>query len=345
MQAAPENLTAARFRFWPFVLVLLLVLGAVGALNYLVDPLWYAGNNKLSEKNFIFNERISKVNLLKRTVATAGYDCLILGSSRVTALRPSQFPGQRCFNLSLKGAEVAEFLAYARFARDAGLEAKTVYLSVDEFNFLVNKETERRSNPVVKGSPNAFHAFFSADVLLFSLMTLANISPDPEVYFDGAYEAREFPGARYATSVLTDKPDLQCDLKKVATYRELRTIFPTARLVAYAPPVTPWYQLSDIYSRGVLDCGLTAFKQVSEGYDAFWDFGMPTVLTENPKGSYDGIHFSPASNDLIAAQLSGQRDDLALDVKNLPLADYQQQVRERLKRFLAQQGQSDFWKN
>jgi len=335
----------SRFRFWPFALVLLLVLGAVGGLNYLVDPLWYVQGNRLTGKNFAFNERIAKVNLLRRTVATAGYDCLILGSSRVTAVRSSQFQGQRCFNLSLKGAEIAEFLAYARFAQQSGLNAKTVYLSVDEFNFLVNKETERRSNPVVKGSPNAFHAFLSADVLLFSLMTLANISPDPDLYYDRHFEAQEFAGVDYAQGTLTDKPDLQCDLRKVASYQQLREIFPKARLVGYAPPITPWYQASDIYSRRVLDCGLTAFKQVAESYDAFWDFGISSVVTEDPRGSYDGIHFSPAANDLVVAQLIGARSDLALDVKALPLADYQQQVRGRLKAFLERQGRSDFWKD
>lgn len=334
----------SRFRFWPFALVMLLVLGAVGGLNYLIDPLWYAQGNRLTGQNFAFNERIAKVNLLQRTVATAGYDCLILGSSRVTAVRVSQFKGQRCFNLSLKGAEIAEFLAYARFAKQAGLDAKTVYLSVDDFNFLVNKDTERRSNPVVKGSPNAFHAFFSADVLLFSLMTLARVSPDAHLFYDAQYEAQEFPDVDYAQGTLTDKADLQCDLKKVDSYRQLREIFPKARLVGYAPPITPWYQASDIYSRQVLDCGLTAFKQVAESYDAFWDFGIPSAVTEDARGSYDGIHFSPAANDLVVAQLTGARSDLALDVKALPLAEYQQQVRARLKAFLERQGRSDFWK-
>lgn len=333
-----------RFRFWPFALVMLLVLGLIGALNYAIDPLWYAQGNRLTGKNFPFNERIAKVNLLKHSVASEGYDCLILGSSRVNALRPSRFTGQHCFNLSLKGAQIPEFLAYARFARDAGLKPKTVYISVDEFNFLLNKETERRSNPVVKGSPNVFHAFFSADVLVFSLMTLAGVSPDVDVYYDQHFEAQEFAGVAYATPTLLDKPDLQCDLAKVSAYGSLRELFPQAKLVGYAPPITPWYLASDIYSRQVLDCGLRAFRQVADYYDEFWDFGIPTALTTDAKVSYDGSHFSPAANDLVAAQLIGQRRDLALDVKHLSFEDYRREVRERLRGFLEQQGHGEFWK-
>lgn len=336
--------TSLRFRFWPFALVMLLVLGLIGALNYLIDPLWYAKGNQLTGRNFAFNERIAKVNLLKHTVADAGYDCLILGSSRVTSLRPSRFTGQRCFNLSLKGAQIPEFLAYARFARDAGLHAKTVYISVDEFNFIENKETERRSNPSVNGSANAFHAFLSADVLVFSLMTLAGVSPDPDVYYDSHFEAQEFAGVDYVVPELFDKPDLECNLGKVAAYASLREVFPEARLVGYAPPVTPWYKLSDIYSRRVLDCGMTAFQKIAASYDEFWDFSIPSVLTEAANVSYDGSHFSPAANDLVAAQLIGERRDLALDVKALSAEDYRLKVDEQLKAFLEKQQRSDFWK-
>lgn len=335
----------SQFRFWPFVLVMLLVLGLIGALNYLIDPLWYGRGNQLTGKNFAFNERIAKVNLLQHTVAEAGYDCLILGSSRVTALRPSRFTGQRCFNLSLKGAQIQEFLAYARFARDAGLNPKTVYISVDEFNFVDNKETERSAKPSVNGSANAFHAYLSADVLVFSLMTLAGVSPDTDVYYDSRFEAQEFPGADYALPELIDKPDLQCNLGKVAEYARLREVFPQARLVGYAPPVTPWYKLSDIYSRRVLDCGMEAFEQIAASYDEFWDFSIPSALTEAPDVSYDGSHFSPAANDLVAAQLIGERRDLALDVKALGGGSYRLKVHEQLKAFLEKHQRADFWKD
>lgn len=334
--------TTPRFRFWPFAAALGFILGLVGGLNYLIDPLWYVGGNRLTGKNFPFNERIAKVNLLNRTLKTAGYDCLILGSSRVIALRPSQFKGLRCFNLALKGAEVAEFLAYARFARDAGLQPKTVFVSVDDFNFVDKPETARRANPVVKGSEGPLHAFLSADVLVFSLMTLAGVSPDPSLYYDPSFEAVEAPGAQYAAQALEEKADLACKLDKVAAYGQLREVFPSARLVGYAAPMTPWYKLSDEASRGLLDCSLSAYHAVAQSYDDFLDFTLPTPLTEDPRASYDGTHFSPAANDQVAARLSGVRDDLALDVKAFTLDQYRTEVQSRLRDFLIRQGRQDF---
>ncbi len=176
-------------------------------------------------------------------------------------------------------------------------------------------------------------------------MTLANVSPDPDVYFDANYEAVEFPNRSYAKPELVDKQDLRCDFKKVENYATLREVFPKATLVGYAPPMGAWHKLSDVVSRGVLDCGLEAYHQVATRYDRFWDFTIPSPLTEDLGVSYDGSHFSPAANDLVAAQLSGQRSDLALDVKTLPLADYQAEVHRRLRAFLEQQGKSGFWKD
>jgi hypothetical protein len=334
----------ARFRFGYMALALGIVLAAAGGLNYVIDPLWYAQGNRVSGRNFAFNERVSKINLLRRTVGAAGYDCLILGSSRVTSLRPSQITGKRCFNLALKGADIGEFLAYARYAVATGVKPATVYVGVDDFAFLAGRvDVARRTNPRIEPTANAFHAFFSADVLTFSAMTLAGMSPDPNVYYDRRFEAAELPGAHYATPVLVNKRDGRCAFDKVALYLAMRDVAPEARLVGFVPPMTPSYRLSDVYSRGVLDCGAEAFHRIAQGYDAFLDFAVPTPMTVAANASYDGSHFSPGANDQVAAGLIGSRHDLAVDVKAMPLDTYQHTVRERLHGYLVAQGQEEAW--
>lgn len=332
-----------RFSFVAFAAVLLLLVALVCGLNWLIDPLWYVQGNRLTGRNFAFNERLSKVNLLQRTVNGARYDCLIVGSSRVTALRPSQFGSQRCFNLAVKGADVREFTAYARHAKSLGVQARTVYVGVDDFNFLDQQDTARRSNPRVVGTPNLAHAFASSDVLLFSLMTLAGVSPDPHMYYDRAFEAAEFAGRTYAGPFAINKPNRDCAFDNVARYVAMREVYPQARWVGYVPPMTPWYRLSDVYSRGVLDCSAEAFHRVAQGYDAFWDFAIPSDVTTAADTSFDGSHFSPAANDQVAAQLTGTRKDLALDVKAMALTDYQAEVRKRLRGFLDDHERSSDW--
>lgn len=332
---------APRFPFWPLLLTLSGLLGSATLLNRLIDPLWYGGGNRLNGVNFTFNERIGKLNRLARETPPEAYDCLILGSSRATALSPRRLAPQRCFNLALKGAELPEFLAYGRQATALGLRPATVYVSVDDFNFLHKQETERRSQPVVAATPGFWQAYVSADVLLFSLMTLAGVSPDPHTYYDRDFELREFPGRRYAAVELRDEADLRCDPGAVARFAELRRLFPQARLIGWVPPMTPWAQASQLASRGVLDCVLEAYHQVAGGLDALHDFALPSPLTLDPAVSYDGSHFSPAANLAVADQLMGRRQDLALAVKPLTLADYRREIRSRLAAYLQTEGRPE----
>lgn len=329
-------MSKGRFSFAAFAGILLLMLAIAGGLNYVVDPLWYAQGNRITGRNFAFNERISKINLLNRT-AGQKWDCLILGSSRVTSLRASSFEGMRCFNLSLKGAEAPEQLAYGRYARERGLRPRVLIVAVDDFNFVDKPTTARRAQPRVEGTPSAWHAFFSTDVLTFSLMTLAGVSPESN-YYDRNFDQQVL----YDTSPYEprgeDKPDLQCSKKRIETFREIRALFPEARALAYAPLMSPWYLFNDVYSRGLLDCTLDAYHAVARDYDAFLDFGIPSVITLDNQMTFDGTHFKPQANDAVARGLQGREDDLALDVKALSLEDYRKTVRDRLNAFATEHG-------
>jgi hypothetical protein len=334
-------MSQGRYSFAAFAGALLLVLALAGALNYLVDPLWYAHGNRLTGKNFSFNERVSKINLLHRT-ADQDWDCLILGSSRVTTLRQSRFEGLRCFNLALKGAEAAEQLAYGRHARERGLRPRVLVVAVDDFNFIERVHTARRAQPRVEGTPSAWHAFFSTDVLTFSLMTLAGVSPEPN-YYDRNFEQQMLYAPPPWKPVVEDKPDLPCSMDHVETFRKLRAVFPEAQAWAYAPLMSPWYQFSDVYTRGLLDCTLEAFHAVARHYDVFLDFGIPSPVTTDNRLTLDGTHFTPEANDVIARALPGAPGEMALDVKATSLEAYRADVRRRLQAFAAEHELLGLW--
>lgn len=332
---------AAGFSFLFFALALGLVLGVVGGLNVLIDPLWYLHGNQLSGRNFPFNERIAKVNLFNRTFEQ-GYDCLILGSSRVTALHPSRFQGYKCFNFALKGAEAPEQLAYGRYARERGLRPKLLVVAVDDFNFIVKTETARRSNPKVEGTPDLRHAFLSTDVLTFSLLTLAGIGPDRD-YYDANFELQRLRPAPPLQPEVHDLPDLACSAERAARFIEIRALFPEARAIAYTPPRSPWSLLNDLYLRRVLDCSLDSFHRVAQHYDAFLDFGIPSALTEDNALTDDGSHFSPAANERVVDGLQGRAPDLAIEVRSLDLAAYKAEVRRRLHDFMRRENLLGYW--
>lgn len=336
-------MSEGRYSFVAFAGMAFLVLALAGGLNYLVDPLWYAHGNRITDKNFSFNERISKINLLERT-ATQDWDCLILGSSRVTTLRQSRFDGLRCFNLALKGAEAAEQLAYGRHAYEKGLRPRVLVVAVDDFNFIERVETARRAQPKVKGTPSAWHAFFSTDVLTFSLMTLAGVSPEPN-YYDRNFEQQALRETAPFEPRAEDKPDLKCDMGHVETFRQLRAVFPDARALAYAPLMSPWYLFSDVYTRGLLDCTIDAFHAVARDYDVFLDFGIPSPITLDNRLTIDGTHYSPDANDVVARGLMHGADEMALDVKAMDLEEYRTAVHSRLRAFAAEHDLLGMWKH
>lgn len=106
----PSTNKVPKFSFGLYGLITFLMLGSVAGINWLIDPLWYRHGNLLTGKNFTFNERITKTNLFFRTKDQEKYDCIILGSSRVIALRSSNFTTNNCFNYALKGGEIPDFV-------------------------------------------------------------------------------------------------------------------------------------------------------------------------------------------------------------------------------------------
>ena len=96
-------MTRSRKRLVTFIGALLatagVIVAACFAVNCLVDPLWYLRGNVLSEINYPFNERLSK--LVRFLPRMADYDCMIFGTSRATLLPEEKAKGYRCYNMAV----------------------------------------------------------------------------------------------------------------------------------------------------------------------------------------------------------------------------------------------------
>src|SRR5258707_667213 len=115
----PAPMTRSRKRLVTFIGALLgtagLIVAACFAVNCLVDPLWYLRGNVLTEINYPFNERLSK--LVRFLPRMADYDCVIFGTSRATLLPEEKAKGYRCFNMAVSGGQASEYLLYADYLR------------------------------------------------------------------------------------------------------------------------------------------------------------------------------------------------------------------------------------
>ncbi len=346
-QLAEKNKNT-KFSFGLYGLVTSFILGSVAGINWLIDPLWYDHGNILTGKNFAFNERITKTNLFLRTKDKVGYDCIILGSSRVTALRKSEFTNNKCFNYALKGAEIPDFISYANFLKTQGIEPDMVYIGIDGFNF-VEKERKEQQPITVQSlqTQSPLEAYLSADVLLFSAMTLLGVSPDPGSFYDQNFEPVDFATPPTYTPTFYDPAALQrCDLSVVETFASLKEFFPNAKFVAYVPPRSAWSMVNDTYGRGLMDCYLSAFHQLSQEFDALYDFSIPSEVTQNPDNTFDGSHYSVEVNNRIAKILQGEPDDtFGLRVDDYNFDDYRIIYRQKLQDFLAKNDQLERWDN
>ena len=338
----------SKFSFGLYGLVTSLLLGSVAGINWLIDPLWYDHGNILTGKNFAFNERITKTNLFLRTKEQANYDCIILGSSRATALRVSEFTNSNCFNYALKGAEIPDFINYANFLQEEKIDPKVVYIGIDGFNFV---EKERKEQPLIKinslQTKSPLEAYLSADVLLFSLMTLLGISPDPGNYYDQNFEPVDFANPpTYNPDFYKPASRQKCDLSSVETFASLKEFFPKAKFVAYAPPRSAWSMINDTYGRGLMDCELKAFHQLSQEFDAMYDFSIPSEVTKNPENTFDGSHYSVKTNNRVAKTLQGEsNNDFGVRVDRYSFEEYRTLYRQKLREFLAEHNELKRWNN
>lgn len=334
---APEEFKISNFGLFGFSTALTMAI--VAGLNWAVDPLWFGRGNQVTRHNFDFpDERILKTNLFLNTKEQAQYDCLILGSSRTNALRPSAFGDEQCFNYSFKSGHIEEFSDYAEFVKRQGITPRKVYVGVDEFNFL--EVFDYQSRPIEEvATDSAFSAYFVNGALLFSLKTLLEMSPNDATYYDRNFEMQVVDNPRVYEPNL-DEPVpasfVTCDLSKVQLYKELREQFPDAEVIAYVPPRAAWKVVSETYEAGFLDCVLEGFHEVAQYYDAFYDFSIPSAITADPQYTYDGSHYYPEITDEIAGFLQGEELDFGVQVSDMNFEEYDQAYRQAIYTFLEQ---------
>ena len=219
------------------------ILLPVFLVNSIIDPLWYHGGNSLFDSNFVFNERISKVNQYLRDPNK--YDCIIFGSSRTTLLNENNIDDFTCYNFSFSGGLLNEFEYYARYINKFGKEPKLAIIAIDSFSFYRNRDpldflpafVLQLQKPI-----NSIKAYLSLDVLDFSLRTLLGKSPYPR-YYTSDLTGAILPGTKpysIPECISVDPLAKAFVPEKVSTIEELRNIWPNAEFKGFVSPISSW---------------------------------------------------------------------------------------------------------
>lgn len=308
-----------------------LVLGALG-LNVLVDPLWYGGGNRLTRRNYEFNERVSKPNLFLQEPSR--YDCLILGSSTSTIVHPSLLAPHRCFNFAFSAGKVSEFIAYASWLRAQGARPSLVIVGTDYVNFDPRADV-RVDVPdfIAKGEapPPRWKSYLSLDALLWSVLALVGQSPYPKFY-DERFEVVVFPDAGTFNAEALRLSPRTLDPARAARFGELRAIFPEARWVGWMPPMSAWH-IAELERTGSLPGYIRSLHALTPVLDEVFDFSVPSEVTADPETTYDGRHYHNEVNTRATRRLAGQEDTFGVRVSGWTLEAYEALYQERLRAF------------
>ncbi|MGB3533505.1 MAG: hypothetical protein WBA13_08300 [Microcoleaceae cyanobacterium] len=333
-----------RFNFQIYGLISAILIGLVSGINWLIDPLWHSKGNRLTGQNFAFNERLSKTNQFLKTKDN-NYDCIIFGSSRVITLNASTFENQNCFNYSFKGGFVEDFVQYAQFIKEQGIQPKTVYIGVDGYNFVKREKFEKANSELAQVQRSSFYdAYFSLDVFTFSAMTLLGMSPDPANYYNQQFEPAEFDNKpTYTPAFHPPQPPQECDPSQIEQYQQLKQIFPDSEFIAYVPLRSAWAVVTETYERNLMDCYLESFYQISQLYTHLYDFSIPSQITKDPKNTWDGSHYFTWVNDEVVEILQGKPPNFGIQVDQYSYEEYRDQYLQALKKFMEEKGELDRW--
>lgn len=322
--------------------VLAFMILTVGLINFTIDPLWYSQGNRLTGINPPWNERIQKTNLLLQH-SSQDYNCLIFGTSRTTLLDTSLLKNDRCFNYSFSGGKVEEFVNYANYAKQKGFNPTKVYVEIEPES-LNQKRKPREYEPVTDPMPMYQAYFFSWNAFQLSIDTITKEYSFARLYnsnFQGRL-AEDIPA--YAPKIEQDNDRRACDLSRIRFYQALKNTFPSASIIGFVAPVSAWFVFNEQYSPGLMNCQLAGIQQISQQFDAVYDFAVPSALTVRKDNTYDGNHYYPKVYEEIAAVLEGRQSEVGIRVDDYALADYQQLYGIRLRRFLARIGAGERWR-
>jgi hypothetical protein len=311
------------------------VVGGCLAVNLLVDPLWYFRGNLLTGLNYAFDERLANVNRLLPHLSD--YDCLMLGSSTTSLVPARHITGYRCFNMSFSAGVVSELLLYAKYLRARHFAPKLLIVGVDGYDF--DGATVPPDVPafIKAGSdpPPFWRSYLTLDALDFSYRVLKRDYPNHR-WFGPDFRAhilpRRFP--HKPPRLAATKPPPAFHPERAALYVELRDMFPEARAIGFVPPTWAWF-IAQRQLDGTLPEYLDAIGRVSQPYDEFLDFAIPSPVTASRADTYDGLHFDDAVQDRIAAALVSDKPDFGIDWRRTPRPQIEAAYRAAIDHFIS----------
>ena len=307
---------------------------AIFGINFFIDPLWYNDGNKITKKNYAYNERLSKTNYFLNHMDQ--YDCVLLGSSVSIVFDTKLIKGSECYNFSVSAGGLYEYTAYLKYLKSIGFSPKKIYIEVN-FGFVKPTYDLSRLPNFIKSfnEPDSIYkSYTSIDSLTFSLKNLMGLSPYQHMY-DQNFVALTRKDLIFPFSPKVDylyrSPAEPPSHEVLKLYKELINIFPESIYIGYVYPQSPWIT-SMYYTHNYLDQNLDIILSLSSFFDEFYDFSFPVDYLENNKITYDGSHFYEFVFIEIARMLNENQGVIGVRINDTP--NYKQLYFKNIKSFI-----------
>lgn len=303
-------------------------------INILIDPLWYFYGNKLFNENYSFNERFSKVNqYLKKSQE---YDCVLFGSSRVTLLNSNDINEYNCFNFSFSDGTPNEYVEYAKYVKKYGGNLNRAIVGID-MRFFSRENKETFVPDFVKSldyPPNFIKSYLSLNSIDFSIRTLFRNAPQYR-YYNAQLIGDVLPGTKGyqpPPCFTLEGFGIPYNPDKIQYLEDIKSILQAKSFTGYVAPISAW-DMMPLLEDGQLDSYLYLVYTLAKTFDQFYDFSIPSVMTERTDNNYDGHHYTPRANNVVIEALNGQKGSTGLAVHEMNYADYQRAFKAAMHTF------------
>lgn len=332
-----------------------LMVGVVGGVNYVIDPLWaFSHQNKFNQIQIGFDERQQKTNKIyfDRSI---NYNGILLGSSRATFINQNYFnKNMKIFNYASSSMLPFEYKGYIDFAKKTrGKDLDYVIIGVDFFGSDTPKDIKfEKPEFYIKNTILPFYRYssiLSIELFLKSIKNIKKMNAQSENFY-----SRDNVKTKTKPSEAKRIKAFERNLKRHTdelsgskyTYNEdyfniLKTIKQEnhkTKFIIFTSPVTADLISSILIKGNNFENHRRWLTETVEVFGEVYDFCGVNSITINVYNYPDDDHYYPSIGKLISHKISGVEDnnipnDFGVLVTKDNIQEHLQNLKEQIKAY------------
>ena len=303
-----------------FVVLSFVGVGFVGAVNYVVDPLWtFSHNYTFNNKQNGFDERQQKTNYVNFKDMNK-YKGVLLGSSRTTHINQNDFKDMNIFNYASSSMYPYEYQGYIDFFKKNILEdLKYIIIGADFYGICIPKDVKFENPEVYFGHSEDFayryKMLLSWGALKNSLKNIKNHIKEPKAYysrFNVKYAVKVSEKERYARYTKNLKRHTESFMKNKYEYNNdyihilesLKNDNPNTKIIFFTSPITADLLVSIIKNGNKLNEYKEWLRLIVRKFGKVYHFMDINSVTTNLQNYPDDDHFYDNVAEMVANKIS-----------------------------------------